>query len=142
MESFLNSGIVTDLLDKEKVEMELMRGKIKKIKEDIEILRVIREANKRLDEEKERNELLDNMEKCWKETLECVEEIQERYERNKIDEEEKEQIEEFLNRHIECIGKMEDFLKQHNWELMKTKGVSKEKYLEMIRRIRDERTEK
>ena len=64
MESFFNSGIVTDLLDKEKVEMELMRGKIKKIKEDIEHLRVIREANKRLDEEKERNEVLDNMEKC------------------------------------------------------------------------------
>ena len=40
MESFLNLGIVTDLLDKEKVEMELMRGKVKKIKEDIERMRV------------------------------------------------------------------------------------------------------
>ena len=66
--------------------MELMRGKIKKIKEDIDHLRVIREANKRLDEEKdeEKEKALANLENFWKEMLEDVKKIEERYERNKI----------------------------------------------------------
>ena len=140
MESFLNLGIVTDLLDKEKVEMELMRGKVKKIKEDIERMRVFREASKELGEEKDEEEekALDDMEKwekCWKKVLECVEEIEERYERNEIDEEEKEQKEEVINRYIEGISAMEDQLKYETFQLSKKKGVSLGRYLEMIQRI-------
>ena len=36
---------------------------------------------------------------------------------------------------------MGDHLRYENFQLMKTKGVSKERYLEMIQRIRDERKE-
>ena len=95
----------------EEMEEELIvREKIKKIKEDIEHLRVMREANKRLDEEKdeEKEKVLDNLENFWEEMLECVEEIEERYERNKIVHYHlwEGQKEEFLNKHIERIEMM------------------------------------
>ena len=119
-------------LDKE------VREKIKKVKEEVENLKVRQKAIKRLTEDKEMyvamdasktgsiqmHVILDDIEEHWKKKLEDVEKIEGRLEKNRSDEEEEEPETEVLDRCIKWIEKMGNLLKSIE-NKVKTENVVK-----------------